>query len=88
MLIFKTPVPNPCRRVCIRPQYLSHVDLSDGECLVAQNCPVLVLLASLQHHLQSVAVPFQEVGILQQAHDTVSALPALTECSVCDSARN
>lgn len=45
--------------------YLSHVDDSDGERLVAKNGSVLVPLPPLQHHMQTVHVSLQEVRILK-----------------------
>lgn len=45
--------------------YLSHVDESQGQRLVAQDGPVLVPLPTLQHDLKLVGVPFEEVWILR-----------------------
>lgn len=46
--------------------YLGHVDEAQGERLVAQDGPVLVALTALQHDLQLVGVPLQEVRVLHK----------------------
>lgn len=45
--------------------YLGHVDEAQGQGLVAQDGPVLVALPPLQHDLQLVGVPLQEVRVLR-----------------------
>lgn len=51
-------------QVCSSRSYLGHVDGACGQGLVAQDGPVLVPLAPLQHDLQLVAFSFQEVRVL------------------------
>lgn len=46
--------------------YLGHVDGAGCQGLVAQDGPVLVPLAPLQHDLQLVAFSFQEVRVLTE----------------------
>lgn len=46
--------------------YLGHVDGARGEGLIAQDGPVLVALAPLQHDLQLVPFSFQEMRILME----------------------
>ena len=43
---------------------LGHVEVPCGKGLVAENRPVLVFLAALQHHLEPVAVALQKVWVL------------------------
>lgn len=45
--------------------YLSHVDQSQGQGLVAKDGSILVSLASLQHNLELVGVPLQEMWVLR-----------------------
>lgn len=56
------------QNACIRLSfpYLSHVDDSHRQSLVAQNSPVLVSLSPLEHNLEFVAISLQEVWILQK----------------------
>lgn len=44
--------------------YLSHVDESQGQRLVAEDGSILVSLPSLQHDLKLVGVPLQEMWVL------------------------
>lgn len=48
------------------PAYLGHVDEPQRQRLVAQDGPILVALPPLQHDLQLVGVPLQEVRILRE----------------------
>ena len=45
--------------------YLTHVDFPHSQSLVTENGSVLVLFPPLQHDLQLVPLPFQEVWVLQ-----------------------
>ena len=45
--------------------YLTHVNFPHSQSLVAKDGSILVLFPPLQHYLQFVPLPFQEVGILQ-----------------------
>lgn len=49
--------------------YLSHVDESQRQRLVPQDGPIFVPLPPLQHDLQLVGVPLQEVRILWGEED-------------------
>lgn len=55
----------------MRVAYLSHVDGPTGQRFEAQNRSVLVALPPLQHHVQLVSVPLQEVRILKQTERPV-----------------
>lgn len=59
-----TLVPTAHGRVVVL--YLCHVDGAHRQRLVAQDGSVLVPLPPLQHDLQLVPFPFQEVGILRK----------------------
>lgn len=52
--------------------YLGHVDESQRQCLVTQDGPVFVPLPPLQHDLELVGVPLQEVRVLQVEKTHVS----------------
>ena len=45
--------------------YLRHVDGPNCQCLESQNGPVLVFLPSLEHDVQLVALPLEEVWVLK-----------------------
>lgn len=45
--------------------YLSHVDETQGQRLVAEDGSILVALPPLQHDLKLVGVPLQEMRVLQ-----------------------
>lgn len=51
--------------VCVSALHLGHVQRAHRQRLVAQDGPVLVPLASLQHDLQLVALSLQVVRILE-----------------------
>lgn len=46
-------------------QYLSHINDSHSQSFVAQNGSILVAFSPLQHDLQSVGIPLQEMGVLK-----------------------
>lgn len=57
------------KMLCCSSPYLSHVNDSHCQSLVAQNSAVLVPLSALQHNLEFVAVSLQEVWVLQSERD-------------------
>lgn len=48
--------------------YLSHIDDSHSQSLVAENGSILVAFPPLQHNLQSVGVPLQKMRVLEVTH--------------------
>lgn len=50
--------------------YLGHVDESQGQRLVAEDGSILVSLPPLQHDLQLVGVPLQEMWVLRGKYKT------------------
>jgi hypothetical protein len=50
----------------VRVAYLSHVDGPTGQRFEAQDRSVLVAFPPLQHYVQRVSVPLQDVRILKQ----------------------
>lgn len=77
--------PSPPGPVSGDSGYLGHVDEAQREGLVAQNGAVLVPLPPLQHDLQSVCIPLQEVRILRSKR-RVDAVDSMTNSLKVDAA--